>query len=131
MKKLFALFFTAGVVISAATAAHSQTLKVNVPFDFVVNGNKLSADAYIIRDVIPTDNTGVLFLGSRHGTQARATAFDYRVTGSKLVFRKLGDEYFLSDVVTLHGALHFAPSRDETKRAGTVAQSLMTVSADN
>ena len=131
MKKLFALFFAAGVVLSAATAAQAQTLKVNVPFDFVVNGNKLPADAYIIRDVLSTDSRGVVFLGSRQGVQARASAMDSTVTGTKLVFRKLGDEYFLSDVVSLHGALHFAPSRYETKRIRTVAQSLTTVSADH
>jgi len=131
MRKLFALFFTAGVVLSAATATQAQTLKVNVPFDFVVNGNKLPADAYIIRDVLPTDSRGLVFLGRGHGVQARANAIDYRVTGTKLVFRKVGDEYFLSDVVTLHGALHFAPSRYETKRISTLAQSLTMVGADN
>jgi len=62
--------------------------------------------------------------------QASANAIDYTSTGTKLVFRKVGAEYFLSDVVTLHGALHFAPSRYETNRIRTVAQqALTTVSA--
>jgi len=130
MRKLFALLFTAGVVLSVATGAQAQTLKVNVPFDFVVNGNKLPADAYIIRDVLATDSRGVVFLGAGHGLQARANEIDYRLTGTKLVFRKLGGEYFLSDIVTLHGTLHFAPSRYESQRIRMVAQSLTTVSAD-
>ncbi|HWC16735.1 MAG TPA: hypothetical protein VG498_06955 [Terriglobales bacterium] len=132
MKKLFALLFTAGVALSIAPAAQAQTLKVKVPFDFVVNGKTMSADVYKVQSALSNDSLGLAFLGNGQGIQARASEIDYTITGTKLVFRKLGDEYFLSDVVTLHGALHFAPSRYETERIRMAArQSVTTISADN
>ena len=42
-----------------------------------------------------------------------ATDFDAAVTGNKLVFDRVGDQYFLKEVVTSHGKLHFAVSRKE------------------
>ena len=132
MKKLLALLFTAGVALSAATAAQAQTLRVKVPFDFVVNGNKLSADVYSVQEVLSNDILGLAFRGNGQGIQARANDMDYTTTGTKLVFRKLGDEYFLSEVVTLRGTLHFAPSRYETERMRMAArESVTTISADN
>ena len=129
MKKLFALLFTAAVTFGTAAMAHAQELKVAVPFDFEVNGTTLPAATYSIGRSLPNNDRGVVFMGDHRGTVAEATEFDGYVTGAKLVFHKAGDEYFLSDVVTTNGALHFAPTSKEKKLAQAVQPEAVTIAA--
>ena len=117
MKKLFALLFTAVVTFGTAAMAHAQELKVAVPFDFEVNGAWLPAATYSVARSLPNDERVLVFMGDHHGALAQASEFEGYATGSKLVFHKVGDEYFLSDVVTTNGTLHFSPSRKEKKLA--------------
>jgi hypothetical protein len=131
MRKLTALLFFVGVTLCTAVTANAQALKVNVPFDFVVAGKTLPASTYTIRESLPNDNTGLAFIGDGQGLLARATEMDSSVSGTKLVFHRIGSEYFLSDVVTLRGKLHFAPSRKETQRAQAEDQEIVTIAAGN
>ncbi|PYY02637.1 MAG: hypothetical protein DMG64_10930 [Acidobacteria bacterium] len=131
MKKLVALFFIAGVTLCTAATANAQALKVAVPFDFVVGGNTLPAATYTIRESLPNDNRGLAFIGDHRGILTRATEIDDTVTGTKLVFRHIGDQYFLSDVVTLRGKLHFASSRKQTQRAQGAEGPSVTIIAAN
>src|SRR5207302_7557035 len=101
-------------------------LKVTVPFDFVVDGKILPAATYVVQKSLANDSTGLAIMGDHHGVLTRASEIDSTVTGTKLVFRRIGHEYFLSDVVTLNGKLHFPASRDETR----AVQSLTSVAAD-
>lgn len=130
MRKLVTLLFIVGGTLGTAVTANAQALKVTVPFDFVVNGKTLPAATYIVRESLLNDNTGLAFIGDGHGAIARATEIDGNVTGTKLVFRRISDEYFLTDVVTLHGKLHFAPSHKEAPRAQAVDQQIVTIAAD-
>ncbi|HVH88253.1 MAG TPA: hypothetical protein VM912_16145 [Terriglobales bacterium] len=131
MKKLFVLLFIAGVALCATTANAQTLLRVTIPFDFVVRGEVIPASTYMIRSSLQNDGMGLVFEGDGPVILARATASDYTVTGAKLVFRKIGDEYFLSDVVSPAGTLHFARSHREVERlrAGN-QQSLTTLAAD-
>jgi len=131
MKKLIALLFFVGVTLCTAATANAQALKVNVPFDFVVNGKTLPASTYTISESLPNDNTGLAFIGDGGGLMARASEIDSTVTGTKLVFHRVDGEYFLSDVVTLRGKLHFPASRKETKRAQNADQQTVTLLAAN
>jgi len=131
MKKLIALLFFVGVTLFTAATANAQALKVNVPFDFVVNGKTLPASTYTISESLPNDNTGLAFIGDGGGLMARASEIDSTVTGTKLVFHRVDGEYFLSDVVTLRGKLHFPASRKETKRAQNAELQTVTVLAGN
>jgi hypothetical protein len=115
MKRLFAVLFTLGVTLCTAATANAQALRFNVPFDFVVNGKILPASTYFIQKALPNSTT-VALVSDRQGAVARATDVDDTVTGSTLVFRRVGNQYFLGDVVTLTGKLHFAPSRTEVER---------------
>ena len=130
MKKLFALLFTLGVTLGSAATANAQALKVNVPFDFVVNGSILPASTYFIREALSDDEKALLFEGERQGSMAKATDLDSTITGTRLVFRRVGDQYFLGDVVTLGGKLHFAPSRNEKEQARAANTQSLTVSAE-
>lgn len=129
MKKLVALLFIAGVTLCTAATANAQALKVAVPFDFVVNGKTLPAATYTIRETLPNDSTTLAFLGDHRGVLTRAIDIDDTVTGSKLVFHHIGDQYFLSDVVTPNGKLHYASSRKQTQRAQNVEASPVTIVA--
>jgi hypothetical protein len=62
---------------------------------------------------------------------ARASEIDDTITGSKLIFHKIGDEYFLSDVVTSRGKLHFPASSRESKLAQTASAQSFIIVAGN
>ena len=130
-RKLFALLFTLGVTFCTAATAHAQVLKVNVPFDFVVDGKILPAATYTVLRSLPNDLRGLAFMGDGDGLQTMATDFDAAVTGNKLVFDRVGDQYFLKEVVTSHGKLHFAVSRKEAELARIAeGQSLRIINAN-
>lgn len=131
MKKLFALLFTVGVTFFMAAAANAQELNVTVPFDFVVSGKTLPSASYSVTRPLPNDSTGLAFLGDRNGVMTRASEIDDTITGSKLIFHKIGDEYFLSDVVTSRGKLHFPASSRESKLAQTASAQSVTIVAGN
>jgi len=132
MRKFVFLFLLAGVALGATATANAQGLVVTVPFDFVVSGNTLPADNYVIRQgLLPNDNTGLAFLGQHKGILARATEIDSHYTGTKLVFQRIDGQYFLSDVVTLEGTLHFAGSRKSTQKAQVAAPEIVTIVASN
>jgi hypothetical protein len=130
-RKLFALLFALGVTLCTAATANAQALKVDVPFDFVINGKILPAATYTVLQSLPNDNRGLAFMGEGHGLQTMATEFDTHVTGSKLVFSRIGDEYFLKDVVTPEGRLHFATSRKQAELARDAERQSLTVVESN
>ena len=131
MKKLFALLVTLGVTFCMAATASAQELNVTVPFDFVVGGTTLPSATYSISRPLTNDSTGLAFLGDHRGVIARASELDETITGTKLVFHKLGDEYFLSDVVTPRGTLHFPASSREKKVAQNTNPQSVTIVAGN
>ena len=130
-KKLLALLFTVGIGLGLAATASAQELNVTVPFDFVVAGKTLPSATYSIGRPLVNDSTGLFFLGDRQGVMARASEIDSTITGTKLVFHKIGDEYFLSDVVTQRGTLHFPVSSREKTLAQDVEIQTVTLAAGN
>ena len=131
MKKRFAVFCMLGIVFGTFAKANAEELKVNVPFDFVVNGKLLPAATYTIREALPNDMSGLAFLSQGTGALAVASEIDTNVTGSKLVFHRIGDQYFLSDVVSPTGKLHFAASKRETRLERSADQQAVAINAGN
>ena len=131
MKKCFALLFTMGVVLCTLATANAEELKVTVPFDFVVNGKTLPAATYVIRESLPYNNRALAVLGEGTGVLAIATDMNTGIRGTKLVFHRIGDQYFLSDVVNLSGTLHFAVSAREAQLARSTNQAPLTTSVGN
>jgi hypothetical protein len=115
------LFFAAVGMVQA-----QGPITAKIPFDFVASGKTLPAGTYIFRDALPNSETQLAILdGHGHGAMASATALDSSETGSRLVFRKYGESYFLADIFSPTGRLHFAASRAEAKLAQTAsAQSI-------
>jgi len=97
MKRYLTSLLALGLLLAAS--AHAQTaMKVNIPFDFVVNGHNMSAGEYRVGslgnggDAIAlqgTDNAIALTFACRAG-EPSAT--------SKLIFHRYGTEYFLAQV---------------------------------
>jgi len=131
MRKYLALYLAIGVILGSAAKANAEELRVNVPFDFVVNGKTLPAATYLIRNVLPSNKSGLVFLGKGTGALAVANEMDTRVTGSKVVFHRVGDEYFLSAVVSSDGTLHFNPSKAEGKLTRSANQQSVTINSGN
>jgi|SRR5690348_898997 hypothetical protein len=131
MKKLYLLLSIVGI-LCVATAAHAQTvLKATVPFDFVVRGTTLPASTYTIHKLLPNDSAGLGFVHDREQTLTRASSIDSTVHGARLDFRKIGDKYFLTDIVTPTGKLHFPLSRKDAQFVADVERTSTTsVAAD-
>ena|SRR5579872_6889376 len=119
-----AAFFLAGL----ATCYAQQTISVKVPFDFVAGEKTLPAGAYVIREALPNNQTNFAVTdGKGHGALATAASLDGSDTGSKLVFRHYGESYFLSDIFTSSGRLHFAAGRAESKLTRSASVQQVTV----
>jgi hypothetical protein len=131
MKKCFALLFTMGIVLCTLATANAEELKVSVPFDFVVSGKTLPAATYVIRESLPNNDRALAVVGEGTGAFAIATDMNTGVKGTKLVFHRIGDQYFLSDVVNLSGTLHFAVSAREEQLARSRNQAPLTTSIGN
>ena len=111
-------FFLAAVALLFAGlgGAQAQTATAKIPFDFVASGRTLPAGTYTLHRALPNnDQTLAIFDGRGHGVVAGASNLDWQQTGDKLVFRKYGEQYFLADIYSASGRLHFNPSRSESK----------------
>lgn len=111
MKKTLSLLFIAGTLCAANLANAQTVLKATVPFDFVVGKNALPAAIYNIQKLSNNDTTGIAFVADGSFVQSRASAIDSTVHGARLEFLKIGNQYFLTDVVTPTGSLHFPLAR--------------------
>ena len=110
MKIITKLFLSLCLVVGlgAALTSNAQiqsdaTIRVNVPYAFVVNNTTLPAGAYVI--TVPDTSSDLNVLEIRNANYKTAVLFDTEpVTGtrimrrSELVFDKIGDTYFLSRV---------------------------------
>lgn len=97
-----ALFVTTFAVASAHAQNAGNNLRVTIPFDFVIGGKTLPAGDY---DVRMEDSRTMMKI--QHLEQSTgAFVLVHPVQGldaqnrSKLIFRKYGNEYFLSQVWT-------------------------------
>jgi hypothetical protein len=99
--KPFRIAFVAAL-LALITGAMAQTvtgyLVVDVPFAFSANGQKLPAGHYIVKQ-----DTGLIRIFN-HGNVGlfvpTHAAYRTKSDGSKLVFHRYGDDYFLSEVWT-------------------------------
>jgi hypothetical protein len=85
--------------LAPATHAESLRLRANIPFDFAVSNEKLPAGEYnlkfLAQDVILVQNEGTKQSAIALGQYAQSVQNPER---GKLIFKKYGDQYFLSQV---------------------------------
>lgn len=99
-----------------SSAQAQEQITVKVPFSFVVNGSTLPAGTYSIRQTFFHQQKSVLLRGATSSASVLATTFDDSIRGGKLVFHRYGERYFLTDVSTPMGNLHFSPARSEMRK---------------
>ena len=100
MKRTIVIAFALAALVTAGTAmAQEHAVKANVPFDFSVGNAHVPAGTYTIWSTgstslieIRNDSAKVTIFGSGY-------ASDQNAQNGKLVFDKLGDRYFLREVL--------------------------------
>jgi hypothetical protein len=102
MKTLRSIFIALTVLLMASVAQAQQTnVRAKVPFDFVVGDQAYSAGEYSLKSIL-TDGIPIRVDNLRDSTAAIAmsttcTAAN-RSTSTKLVFHRMGNEYFLYQI---------------------------------
>jgi len=105
--KVFYLFALLGVfLIGGARKVQAQTAvdaEGKIPFRFYVGGNELPSGSYTIRSVNATEDSA-LEIQSADGKVAalfetERSDISASMNGNELVFNKIGDNYFLSQIV--------------------------------
>ena len=100
MKALHSIALGFGLLFAtAAVNAQGLNVRADIPFNFVVANQALPAGQYVVR---PT-TAGMLIIQSSDGSKA-ASSITYACGGgspsklSELVFHRVGNQYFLSQV---------------------------------
>lgn len=129
--KLFAFFAAAALCVGSVGIAQAQgPVRATIPFDFVVSGKTMPAGAYFFHQALPNSSREMVVNdGKGHGALAWAQSQDFADQGTKLVFRKHGDDYFLADIYGPSGRLHFAPGSSESKLAQTADVTTVSIPA--
>jgi hypothetical protein len=122
-KNLNVVVFAALVFIfaTAAVAAEGYTIRVNVPFDFVLSGTAYPAGHYQLSVNNTTFRNLVLIMGPDGNSLAMVNAMNWEVPNSDakphLVFRGYNGRYFLSSLWTgsMRIGVQFPRSREERR----------------
>jgi len=95
----FAVCLLASLAVVGTVSAQDRTIKANIPFDFTVGNTWMPAGEYTISSPFPhivqlrsADNAKTAEIVSTQG-------YNESRSGSKLVFDKYGDQYFLRHVL--------------------------------
>jgi hypothetical protein len=100
-KQLLALVGLGLLLATASASAQTLPLKVNIPFNFIVNKAELPAGEYTLKS-LGSSGTAIL-IQSADGQMAKmvlpnACESSKAPTASKLVFHRYGSEYFLAQI---------------------------------
>ena len=123
---LTALTLVAWLMVPA-TQAQSIMLKADIPFNFVVGDKQLPSGEYHVKQLQP----GVIQVQGKSSAFVMTTGGDGGNTsgGSKLVFNRYGDQYFLSKIWASDSGRQLPKSRLEREVAQRLSESGTTVVA--
>jgi hypothetical protein len=102
MKSVRSVLFAFAILFLAASAQAQQTpVKANIPFDFVVGDKTYAAGEYVLKSA-SIDNP-LVRITTANGDQSGVsntipTTVLEPARGTKLVFHRVGDTYFLSQL---------------------------------
>ena len=127
--KRFAYIAVAVLFFVSLGMAHAQVeVRATIPFDFVASGKTMPAGTYTFRQALPNNNTELAAGDGRgHGVLISAPTLEVSETGSNLLFRKHGDTYFLADIFSDSGHLHFKEDRTESKLEQSAAVETISI----
>ena len=100
MKKHTLLLGLSLLLIGTVAYARDLNMKVNVPFDFVVNGATLPSGEYTVQGLALGNAISIRRADHTAKALALGTRCESRKTyeNSKLVFHRYGNHYFLSQI---------------------------------
>ena len=100
MNRISAIGLLTIASLATCTGAIAQQLKANIPFGFTVGNTWMPAGEYTIssplRQVVQVRSTDL----ARIATLVSSQSYNESKSGSKLVFDKYGDQYFLRRVLS-------------------------------
>jgi hypothetical protein len=137
MKNLRTVLFALTVLL-LATAAQAQTtnVKASIPFDFVVGNHAYSAGEYTVKSL--SQGSAAIRIDNADESEKRMTLSiacqkGQPATQTTLVFRRLGDNYFLYQIWTEGNSLgrEFPMSKAEVKIAKNYSKSELVIVAAN
>jgi len=112
-------------VAAVPASAQSTTLKANIPFEFSAGTSVMPAGDYTVKGgwgsssvlIRSDDSSAAAYLAAQAGQTARGSEGN-----SKLVFHRVGDQYFLRQIVngSLSMVRDFPLSTTERELAGRV-----------
>ncbi len=116
-----------------AVAAYGQQdgVTAEVPFNFAVRGRTLPAGTYTIQRTY-AENPNMLELRNEQGAHPQLYApvqFTSPEDGSKLVFDRCGERYFLREVWTPRGRHVLGESKEEMRLVHSEQSSVVAVAA--
>jgi hypothetical protein len=137
MKNLRTVLFALTVLL-LATAAQAQTtnVKASIPFDFVVGNHAYSAGEYTVKSL--SQGSAAIRIDNADESEKRMTLSIACQKGqpaaqTTLVFRRLGDNYFLYQIWTEGNSLgrEFPMSKAEVKIAKNYSKPELVIVAAN
>jgi hypothetical protein len=137
MKNLRTVLFALTVLL-LATAAQAQTtnVKASIPFGFVVGNHAYSAGEYTVKSL--SQGSAAIHIDNADESEKRMTLSiacqkGHPATQTTLVFRRLGDNYFLYQIWTEGNSLgrEFPMSKAEVKIAKNYSKPELVIVAAN
>ena len=137
MKNLRSILLALTVLL-LATAVQAQTTNVtaSIPFAFVVGNHAYAAGEYTVKSL--SQSGGALRIDSANDSETRITISNACTSGqpateTKLVFQRLGNNYFLYQIWTVGNSLgrEFPMSRAEVQLAKNYSKPELVIVAAN
>ena len=106
--------------VGSASAQDNQT-KATIPFDFYVGNTWLPAGTYVMSsDSTSTEVVKILSADKKNDIAVLTLPDEARAANGELVFHKIGDQYFLHEILCSAGHMNVQfPASKTEKRAET------------
>lgn len=139
-KQMFVVLVMIGALLALAGSAHAQAIAVveaKIPFDFVVENHKLPAGEYRIEPVFKGRLDRLMIRRRDGGAVTTVLTMPSQAkelqTETRLIFRRYGNEYFLSQIWTsgqkLGRELFVGRSEEEAAKQNGAEKKVVVVAA--
>jgi hypothetical protein len=120
-KQILNAVFTLNVIAALSIAGFAgldRSVEANIPFDFMVGGEKLSAGKYTVETGVAQGALMVRNWKTKRGAFYITQTFEVRA-GSKpqLIFHRHGNQYFLAKVITYSSGIELPKFKAEREAA--------------
>ena len=129
-KQILNTVITLGVIVALAIAGFAgldRSVEANIPFDFMVGGEKLPAGKYTVERGIAQSAMVIRNWKTKRAAISVTQQFQVRADSKpQLVFRRYGDQYFLAKVITYSSGIELPKSKAE-REAAKAKRDLLTM----